>query len=1537
MILTYLYTTWTYLVRILGILLLLFVLSIITLIVAVRFEVVQDRMGQYVSDRVNEAIIGHFSYEKISFTFPIILNLDGVHLMFEKQEESIMDTVFVAKHIELDISFTNLLNRRLRVDRLEIDEPVVNINTYKNSVYTFFKALSSKDQEADSLIVTDSLTQFQLVIYAPIIRLNNGKINVNQLLAKPYWMNLPDRFIVDKLDGELLLEASKRFYFFDIQKLTLESTSIFNGEVEISGQFYGDSSFVELNRFIVNTELSEIDASLSFNGVNAFAPDWFNTITESEIRFDLDRFHFIPSEFADLIPSIPNYPNPIDFVGSVSGNKELIHLTNLEWYILNSSSIVTGTVNHILNPAKMNFSVDVKDMVIEPLDLLSIGFENILLEEISISHLTANAHFVGNQDSVDYKMQLGYSKQSTLLEGRFNAKTGKLNGNVTLNNLNLNRILSKVPVKRVDADVEFSIGSVYERIPDFSVRGRVDQIGMTNGKEIKKIDTDLLFSNRILEYQVSFLFEEAILGLTSKIDFSESDSLFNIRGSFTDLNLNRIPGLEMMTKTDLTGIFELRGRGFDLQTFNAIANIDIKNAQINSTEIEPHQLYADISSPVNNERIFRLTSSIIDLQMSGEIDPTFWYETTLNWWDYLNYNYKENILFDKQNEEFVLKEQTQSKSLKFEVSVKDLTLIHKYWSEFPEIESSLDTDIDIEVNENKIVFVGDANLSKLKLPNYEFSNFALAFTGALNASQPFKESASIVVNLKADSLIFPKFNIENLILNGNLQKDLLVLTIEVNSSIEKARFAFSNKSKFLHDKVLVVFDQLLLGNNQYEWINENEVSGIYHADKRFVLDRLVLKNDEQKLFVDGVYSRELSDSLIFTFIDIEIDEISRLLNSRIRYSGVLNGRIITRSFEDIPDLSGSFNINKFAMGGRMIGDVGFNSIYSKDKSRFLTDFELTLDESNYPEIYRQQGFIANKIRANGFIKPIDNTIDADTLFKMNVDISEVNLWVLKYFIPPIFSQIDGKATGYGTIYQTKEGIDFYSSFDLEHVYAKPLFLETNYYMSGNIIFGYDEGVQFNLVTLKDDQNGTGLLDGWIDLNKLGPNKSYDLTLNLSRLNFLNKPFDAEAPFYGNVSGTGAIRLSGPSSSPFLQTIQPIVTTAESKFSIPLLDETRVETQRRFIEFVESFDLINKSIEVKTEQSSNSTNRTISNVQEKSFTELFQMDLQFSLPQSTTFELVFDPATKEILTARGGGNLTISLEDQDLRMFGRFDVVGGDYMFVGGNVLSKRFDLQSGGTLVWEGEPQNPNINLTAFYRARPNFQPITGQDIRIPVTLVLNLKGTIQSLQNDFYFDIPSTTFQESQPSTALTLLNSEEQKLAQATSLLLTGSFFPIATQAGQEGSGFASAFQNNATELGLSQLLSNQINNLLNSSISNLDIDLNLTGFDQADLGIALRLFDDRLILRREGQLTSNNQTTNQNFVGDLGANFKLSRSLSVEVFYRQDPSLSNYGTIQNQTENVSGIGLQYEVQFNSWREFPKVFWKNISSLFKNEEEDI
>jgi hypothetical protein len=174
---------------------------------------------------------------------------------------------------------------------------------------------------------------------------------------------------------------------------------------------------------------------------------------------------------------------------------------------------------------------------------------------------------------------------------------------------------------------------------------------------------------------------------------------------------------------------------------------------------------------------------------------------------------------------------------------------------------------------------------------------------------------------------------------------------------------------------------------------------------------------------------------------------------------------------------------------------------------------------------------------------------------------------------------------------------------------------------------------------------------------------------------------------------------------------------------------------------------------------------------------------------------------------------------------------------------------------------------------------------------------------------------------------NDEQEKLLQATSLLLTGNLLNTEGSESQtaqlrneltKGSTFINPILSNQV---ISPLLSSQINSLLDSDVSQFDIDFNLNQYNQIDLGVALRLYNDKLVLRREGYLTGG--AAGSSFgerIGDLNATYRINQNLSLTAFHRQDQifgSIASNAQSGDFSPTVDGVGVEASVQFNTWEQ--------------------
>lgn len=1510
--------------------------------ITLQLPFVKAMIAEYAEETISEQIEGDISIGELNGFLPFTIRLNDLSVTHTQvledttAQNSVADTILVAPKTSLIIDYWQLMKNQLRIESLVLNRPEIRLKPHTQYLTNLEAAIRPSDSYRKTNVSDTNRKDSEDVgmnLYAPNIQILNGMVAFSSFDENPVFSRsgVPQ---VSNLNLDMFAEWTSEFQFFDVNELNADIEDFFTTNLSLEGQVYRDSTTFEFNRLSFETDKNSLYGDVIFRDKQ----DLSGTGGGPEFEILLDSSRFVLSELASLHKNIPDFSEPVFISGQTNGTLNEIQFDSFEWYVLNSGGEVTGSLKNATTPDELTYRFELKDMVVELADLQELGITLPKQNESAVlNHLTTDGALYGSLGEINADILTVYQSQAMGLQLSYNRSTKDYRIRTRFNSFNLDTLQLGIPVRSVTGDLRMKgNGLTYETITA-NLEGTLFDLQLANGETVDEIRLETELQNRYIQPEFTVRQSNMTVQGSGFWDGREQDTEGELDITFTNFNLMSLPGGADLPLTDLDGTLRLQADGSNIENLSGSVTLDILDAVVNSDSVKSHQLYADITRSRNggSDQI-RLTSTALDANLNGKFDPEYW----IDFWNYWKVDFQKSYLEAvNADTSLIVGADEQIANLPASntavtATIKDLSIIKSYLPIFDGLELVANIDLNMQASEKNLVLVGGVEASKGSYNQDEFRNLSSKITYSLQ-----KDNESIkpswVINSSIDSVSYQGYQLVDVLVEHDFASDTAGITIRGQGADRVNRMEVIGKAVQSPDSIAITFSRIYAGQSDYWWLNNGEVEMKLMNDERLMVERFEMMNQSQKIRLDGVLSSQAKDTMSYKVENLNLKRLSELFKLETQYDGVLDADFSSRTLTRVPDIEGNIDISGFSLDDKLLGDIGVESIYNRDADQFDLRIEGRLDSLNYPRYYAENNKVGTDILIEGYLKNPQNFADSDTLYYADIDINSLDLWLLNYFIPDIFTKVDGRAVAEGVFLGNMESYDFFTSFKLSDVLVTPVFLNTDYRLNGDIDFGFDEGVIFKKIAVTDTRGGSGVIDGLIDLNQFEPIKPFDLSLRLNNLRFLKNDFAPDAPFYGDVAGTGVVRLGGDSENPYLETPQTIVTTSDSRLSVPLLDQQNVDQQRKFIEFVDSFNLAeikrNNGQKKETEQSSTEDE----NGDDETFTELFQLNLQFKATPGTTFELVFDPVTNEVLTADGSGDLNITLGDEELRMFGQFDVNGGEYMFVGGDILSKRFNLSDGGTIAWEGNPQNPRINLTATYRTRPNFEPITGNDVRVPVILVLKLSGSINSLQNDFYFDIPSGTYQNTESASSVQfLLNSEDQKLAQATSLLLTNSFFPINTGQGTN-SGLTNNLQNNATQVGISQLLSNQINNLLNSSISNLDVDLNLNGFDQADLGIALRLFNDRLVLRREGQLTGS-PAGSQNFVGDLGASYRLSRALSLEVFYRQDPSVSNYGALQDQVQNVGGVGLQYQVEFNAWQQLPSKVWNNILSLFGLKEDE-
>ena len=103
-----------------------------------------------------------------------------------------------------------------------------------------------------------------------------------------------------------------------------------------------------------------------------------------------------------------------------------------------------------------------------------------------------------------------------------------------------------------------------------------------------------------------------------------------------------------------------------------------------------------------------------------------------------------------------------------------------------------------------------------------------------------------------------------------------------------------------------------------------------------------------------------------------------------------------------------------------------------------------------------------------------------------------------------------------------------------------------------------------------------------------------------------------------------------------------------------------------------------------------------------------VEMSFELDVNTNAEIgvVIDKETGSNLSGRGAGNILMEIDTNGkFNMWGDFITFEGIYNFKNLGVIDKKFTLKPGGSIVWEGNPLEAQMDLEAVYNVPGGANP----------------------------------------------------------------------------------------------------------------------------------------------------------------------------------------------------------------------------------------
>ena len=329
------------------------------------------------------------------------------------------------------------------------------------------------------------------------------------------------------------------------------------------------------------------------------------------------------------------------------------------------------------------------------------------------------------------------------------------------------------------------------------------------------------------------------------------------------------------------------------------------------------------------------------------------------------------------------------------------------------------------------------------------------------------------------------------------------------------------------------------------------------------------------------------------------------------------------------------------------------------------------------------------------------------------------------------------------------------------------------------------------------------------------------------------------------------------------------------------------------------------------------------------TEIKGLELDFNLDvkQNADIEIVIDRNSGSTIRGNGEGNLLFNINTNGkFKMWGDFSIYRGTYNFKYGGLFEKKFLVEQGGKIEWEGDPMKAQLNLKAIYTTNANPSVLLDNPINrtIPVEVEINLTGQLEQPEPDFTFNFPNVS--STIKSELDYRLESKESRDNQAIYLLATGSF---------------------ASDISLGQqaygTIADRVNGLVNSFFDNgdgkFDINLNLKPSEvtpdyrsDTEVGLTLRTkISERVLIN--GKVGVPVGGVNETVIaGDVQIDVLLNEDGSLTAkFFNRENNIRNFGEEIGYTQ---GVGLSYNVEFDTFKELFQIIFSGKNKKEKKDE---
>lgn len=761
-----------------------------------------------------------------------------------------------------------------------------------------------------------------------------------------------------------------------------------------------------------------------------------------------------------------------------------------------------------------------------------------------------------------------------------------------------------------------------------------------------------------------------------------------------------------------------------------------------------------------------------------------------------------------------------------------------------------------------------------------------------------------------DSVRFPNTSFT---INSHNDVSAVHLTTRANTTLNAAEF--NADVTVYNDGLSIDINPSSFVLNDKKW-NLQDHGTITLRKSILTASNVVFSSGDQQLSVQSTKENGRPDNTLEIGLQkINLEDFVPFVFIEPRLQGTATGTLEVSNIFDKIKLSANIIAEEFKMNADSIGIVNVQAYYPNNDSKITFSVQ---SPNNLYSFFAEGSY--------------DVKAPADEAFETVLSLKGANISLVNQYVSGVFSDLNGLAWGDLHIVGNAAAPTITGEVALSKTSLKVNYTNVRYFIdTANVVFEND-GIDFGIVELKDRNGNNGYVRG--KLYEQGfKNMRYDFEMSSNSILVLETSAGQNPNFYGKAIGRVNMSLKG-NEEDIVMMIN--AQTTDSTHIVLPPSSSRESGEADFIVFYEHGS--------DEGQAATNTTKTRLNVHlDVIATEIAQVDI------------ILDDLSGDIIKATGNGRLRMDINNGNVRLNGRYNILAGSYDFNFQSFIPKKFILKEGvdNYIEWTGDASDAKINLSAQYTAE-NISLndlINNQNIDISgnlkaykgdVYVIAMLTGKLGSPKIDFRIDFPSTLAFRNDPTFAQflnKLENDPSEMVKQVTWLIVFKSFAPY----GEIRTGID---VKKITLNSISQQISNQINKMVSDLLFKWTGDKSLqfeiggslysssqlftsvpsnesSNIDRQRVNLKLnkKLLDGRIIISVGSDLdfyvgnTAAAQTGQLQLLPDVSAEFILTNDKKLRAIIFSKSSLDISKTAIGR-RNRQGIGLSYS---RDWGKVP------------------